>query len=96
VKRKLSILLFVLLLSAPPVIIGRNGPATQQPGKASRQGPGAATARLPEAKLVNRVLANGLEIIVLEDHSVPLVTIELAVKNGSYTEPLELNGLSHL
>jgi zinc protease len=33
---------------------------------------------------------------VLEDHSVPLVTLELAVKNGSYTEPPELNGLSHL
>ena len=96
-KRKLSILLFVLLLSAPPVIIGRNIPASQQPGKTSSQGgPASATARLPEAKLVNRVLANGLEIIVLEDHSVPLVTIELAVKNGSYTEPPELNGLSHL
>jgi zinc protease len=27
---------------------------------------------------------------------VPIVTIELAVKNGSYTEPPELNGLSHL
>lgn len=53
-------------------------------------------ARLPEAQLVNRTLANGLEVIVLEDHSVPLVTIELACKNGSYTEPPELNGLSHL
>lgn len=56
----------------------------------------ATTGRLPQAQLVNRVLANGLEVIVLEDHSVPLVTIELAVKNGSYTEPPELNGLSHL
>lgn len=55
-----------------------------------------APARLPQALLANRVLENGLEIIVLEDHSVPLVTIELAVKNGSYTEPPELNGLSHL
>ena len=96
-KRNLSILLLVFLLSAPPVIIGRNIPGFQQPQKSSsQQGPGTATARLPEAKLVNRVLANGLEIIVLEDHSVPLVTIELAVKNGSYTEPPELNGLSHL
>jgi zinc protease len=41
-------------------------------------------------------LSNGLEVIILEDHSIPLVTIELAVKNGSYTEPPELNGLSHL
>lgn len=55
-----------------------------------------ATARLPQAQFANRVLSNGLEVIVLEDHSVPLVTIELACKNGSYTEPPELNGLSHL
>jgi len=48
------------------------------------------------APFVNRVLPNGLEVIVLEDHSVPLVTVELAVRNGSFTEPPELNGLSHL
>jgi zinc protease len=41
-------------------------------------------------------LPNGLEVIVLEDHSIPLVTVELAVRNGSFTEPPELNGLSHL
>ncbi|HEX3560029.1 MAG TPA: pitrilysin family protein [Pyrinomonadaceae bacterium] len=48
------------------------------------------------APFVNKVLPNGLEVIVLEDHSVPLVTVELAVRNGSFTEPPELNGLSHL
>lgn len=41
-------------------------------------------------------LDNGLEVIVLEDHSVPLVTVEIVVKNGAYTEPAEFNGLSHL
>ena len=41
-------------------------------------------------------LPNGLDILVLEDNSVPLATIELAVKNGAYTEPPEYNGLSHL
>ena len=46
--------------------------------------------------LVSTVLPNGLEIIVLEDHSIPLVTIDLAVRTGSFTEPPELNGLSHL
>ncbi|HEX8638466.1 MAG TPA: pitrilysin family protein [Pyrinomonadaceae bacterium] len=45
---------------------------------------------------VNRTLANGLEVIVLPDASVPLVTVEMAVRNGSFTEPPELNGLSHL
>jgi zinc protease len=41
-------------------------------------------------------LKNGMEVIVIENRSVPLVTIEIAVKNGSYTEPPDYNGLSHL
>jgi zinc protease len=49
-----------------------------------------------EVPFINKKLANGLEVIVLPDSSVPLVTVELAVRNGSFTEPPELNGLSHL
>ena len=64
------------------------------------QGPKATAAQpavsRPAADIASQVLSNGLEIVVLEDHSVPLVTIELAVRNGSFTEPPELNGLSHL
>jgi len=41
-------------------------------------------------------LKNGMDIIVIENRSVPLVTVEVAVKNGAYTEPPEYNGLSHL
>lgn len=41
-------------------------------------------------------LKNGLEVLVVENHSVPLVTIEIAAKNGSMTEPPQYNGLSHL
>ncbi|MEM1347468.1 MAG: pitrilysin family protein [Myxococcota bacterium] len=43
-----------------------------------------------------KVLKNGLTVLVLEDHSVPLATVEIAVKHGAYTEPPEFNGLSHL
>lgn len=43
-----------------------------------------------------KTLPDGLQVLVIEDHSVPLVTIEIAVKNGSYTESPEFNGLSHL
>ena len=49
-----------------------------------------------EVPFVNKTLANGLEVIVLPDKSIPLVTVEIAVRNGSFTEPPELNGLSHL
>src|SRR5438477_10554182 len=65
-----------------------------------RQSQGAAPARVattkPISDIASKILANGLEVVVLEDHSVPVVTIELAVRNGSFTEPPELNGLSHL
>jgi zinc protease len=41
-------------------------------------------------------LKNGLEVLVIEDRTVPLITVEICVKNGSYTESPEYNGLSHL
>ena len=41
-------------------------------------------------------LPNGLQLLVVEDNSVPLVTVEIAVRNGSFTESPEFNGLSHL
>ena len=41
-------------------------------------------------------LENGLQLLVLEDNSVPLVTVEIAVRNGSFTEDTAFNGLSHL
>ncbi|TCZ69907.1 M16 family metallopeptidase [Flaviaesturariibacter aridisoli] len=41
-------------------------------------------------------LENGLEVVVIENHRVPLATIEIAVKNGAYTEGPEYSGLSHL
>lgn len=57
----------------------------------------ASTQRAPlEIPFVNKTLPNGLEVIVLADSSVPLVTVEMGVRNGSFTETPELNGLSHL
>ena len=41
-------------------------------------------------------LKTGLEVLVVENHALPLVTIEIAAKNGSMTESPEYNGLSHL
>jgi zinc protease len=34
--------------------------------------------------------------LVVEDNSVPLATIMITTKNGSYTETPKFNGLSHL
>lgn len=41
-------------------------------------------------------LKNGLDVIVLESHKVPLITIVLAAKAGGMTETPETNGLTHL
>ena len=48
-------------------------------------------------KIIQRkVLGNGLEVIVVENHGVPLATIEIDVKNGSFTQSPEYEGLAHM
>jgi zinc protease len=99
VKRNLSvlaILLSLLVSSFAPAMAQqtreRSNTSAAQPASAA-----SAPARAPQgAQWISRQFQNGLEVVVLEDHSVPLVTVEMAVKNGSFTEPPELNGLSHL
>jgi zinc protease len=54
-----------------------------------------AQTKLP-ANMFLRTLPNGLDVLVVEDNSVPLATIVITCKNGAYTEPPEFNGLSHL
>jgi zinc protease len=54
-----------------------------------------AQPRLPK-DFYWKKLNNGLQVVVIENHKVPLATIEIAVKNGAYTEGPEYSGLSHL
>ncbi len=49
-----------------------------------------------ERTIKRRVLGNGLEVIVVPSHGVPLATVELVVKNGAFTQPPEYAGLAHL
>jgi len=93
----LRLLVYAIALSIF-VASGAHGQTAAARAKAAPSAPqSAAAATTPQQpQLFNRALPNGLEIVVLEDHAVPLVTVELAAKNGSYTEPPELNGLSHL
>lgn len=53
-------------------------------------------APAPEKQFSRYKLKNGLEVAVVENHLVPIVTIELAVRNGSFTEGPDYAGLSHL
>ncbi|MEO6445411.1 MAG: pitrilysin family protein [Gemmatimonadaceae bacterium] len=41
-------------------------------------------------------LANGMEVIVAENHGVPLATVEINVRNGSFTQPPGSEGLAHM
>jgi zinc protease len=49
-----------------------------------------------ERRIRRDTLPNGLEIIVIENHGVPLATIEADVRNGSFTQSASYEGLSHL
>ena len=107
-RRRLNFLAALALLCATlaparaelprtPQAARRAATARQQQRPANRPATAAAPAQaIQTVPLASRTLANGFEVIVVEDHSIPLVTVELAVKNGSFAEPPELNGLSHL
>jgi zinc protease len=60
--------------------------------------PARASSQRTELERViqKRVLANGLEVIVVESHGVPLVTVEAVVKNGAFTQSPTYEGLAHL
>jgi zinc protease len=94
---KYSFFVSLLILS-----LVSNSVFAQAKARAQKTAAAATTAKPAEKKqdyavpFVNKTLPNGLEVIVLQDSSVPLVTVELAVRNGSFTEPPELHGLSHL
>jgi zinc protease len=55
------------------------------PGEEQRAGPA-----ITEAKL-----ANGLDIVVIEDHRAPIVTHMIWYKNGSADDPLGKSGIAH-
>ena len=59
--------------------------------------PTGAQSRAELARVIRqKVLANGLEVIVVENRGVPLATIEINAKNGSFTQTPDYVGLPHL
>ena len=69
-----------------------------QPGGARQAtSPASAATRMTLQKIIQRVvLSNGLEVIAIENHGVPLVTVELDVRNGSVTQTPQTAGLAHM
>lgn len=58
--------------------------------------PSPAQAKSPEKLIQTETLENGLEVIAIPDHSLPIATIEISVRHGPFAEPPEFDGLSHL
>jgi zinc protease len=78
------------LACAPPLSLFLAGVLAAQSAAPS------AVPRPDSLPIASRTLANGLEVIVVENHAVPLVTVELDVRNGAYTQTPEYAGLAHL
>ncbi len=57
---------------------------------------GPGTAASPEPEVVEKVLKNGLKVLVRPDHRAPVVVSQVWYKVGSSDEPVGLTGISHV
>jgi len=58
--------------------------------------PPAAPRAVNVPKPVEQTLKNGLRVIVIEDHDMPLISAQLLVKNGGEIDPPTLSGLADM
>ena len=88
--RALAACLAITTFAAPA--IGR-----AQAHSAASAATGATAQRATLEKVIKRqVLPNGMEVIVAENHGVPLATIEIDVRNGAFTQAPGFEGLAHM
>ena len=89
-KRPMKFLLsFALFIAfAASAVIAQEPQATPPPPAAPR------AVQLP--KPIERTLANGLRVIVVERPGTPLVAAQLLIKNGAEADPAELAGLANM
>jgi zinc protease len=79
-----------------PAAATAGAPASAGPAvRATGAGPASERAILERATR-RRVLDNGLQLVVVENHGVPLATVEIDVRNGSFTQSPEYAGLAHM
>ena len=58
--------------------------------------PPAAPRSVNVPKPVEQTLKNGLRVVVIEDHDMPLVSAQLVVKNGGEIDPAALSGVADM
>jgi len=83
-----ALVLLILFLLQPAVTRAQTPQATPPPPAAPR------SVQFP--KPVEKTLANGLRVIVIERTGTPLVTAQLVIKNGGEVDPPELSGLGNM
>ncbi|MFB6350502.1 MAG: M16 family metallopeptidase, partial [Bradymonadaceae bacterium] len=65
------------------------------PGMAAAQSERGSDQQLKQ-RIETPTLDNGLKVIAIPDHSLPIATIEIALRHGAFAESPEFDGLSHL
>jgi zinc protease len=83
-----TLVTLALCLSLATLVRGQTPQATPPPPAPPR------SVQFP--KPVEKTLANGLRVIVIERAGSPLVTAQLVIKNGGEVDPPELVGLSNM
>ncbi|HZI18418.1 MAG TPA: pitrilysin family protein [Pyrinomonadaceae bacterium] len=88
---------FACVLPASPIGSTAGAPeAGQNPAPQATPPPPAAPRPVTVPRPVERTLRNGLRVIVVERHDMPLVSAQLAVRNGGEVDPAQLSGLADL
>ncbi|HZG52978.1 MAG TPA: pitrilysin family protein [Pyrinomonadaceae bacterium] len=68
----------------------------QQPAAQATPPPPAAPRSVTVPKPVERTLANGLRVVVVERSNMPLVSASLLIRNGGEVDPSQLAGLADM
>jgi zinc protease len=82
-RRRVSVLLLGLALGATAPLVTPTAAHAQSRAELNKV-------------LKRKVLANGLEVIVVENHGVPIAKLEIDVRNGAFTQTPEYAGLAHM
>ena len=77
-----------------PAPAGGDGAAEQMSGYPNSPPPPLEERPLDFPSFTERALPNGLRLIVVEQHDLPVVNVDLYVESGSASDPPELAGLS--
>ncbi len=80
--------------SKPAAGVAQPAPAVEKPLRQAAAGGGGGAVRLADAKKV--VLPNGLTLVTLENHRLPLAVASLSIKNAARRETAEQAGIATL